>query len=398
MGSLILPAVVLGMVSFAYVLRLTRASVIENMNADYVRTATAKGLSRRQVVTTHVLRNSLIPVITYLGASLGGLMGGAIVTEAIFNVPGVGQKLYQAIIRSEGPTVVAIVSVLVLVFVLANLLVDLLYAWLDPRIRYEKLTTTSEHFVAPVEETPLLATDAVKADDAPLSLWADAWRKLRRRPLFIISAVMIALIYRRGALPRALHPGAPDNGCELAELQRRSHRRAPARLHLPGLRHLLPHHPRHPGLADGRCVFRDLRADHRRHLRRPGRLLRRLGGTFFARLGDIFFALPIVLGALVLTQLPFMRENRGVGTVVLVLVVLGWPQMARITRGAVIEVRNADFVTAARSLGVSRVGVPVSHVLPNALARSSCSPPWNSASSSSPKPRSRSSASACPAT
>ena len=75
------------MVSFAYVLRLTRESVIENMNADYVRTATAKGLSRRQVVTTHVLRNSLIPVITYLGADLGALMGGAIVTEGIFNVP-----------------------------------------------------------------------------------------------------------------------------------------------------------------------------------------------------------------------------------------------------------------------------------------------------------------------
>ena len=136
-GTLLLPATVLGLVSFAYVLRLTRASVIENMNADYVRTATAKGLSRRQVVTTHVLRNSLIPVVTYLGASLGGLMGGAIVTEGIFNVPGVGQKLYQAILRSEGPTVVAIVSVLVLVFVAANLLVDLLYAWLDPRIRYE---------------------------------------------------------------------------------------------------------------------------------------------------------------------------------------------------------------------------------------------------------------------
>lgn len=137
-GTLLLPATVLGLVSFAYVLRLTRASVIENMNADYVRTATAKGLSRRKVVLTHVLRNSLIPVITYLGASLGTLMGGAIVTEGIFNVPGVGQKLYQAILRSEGPTVVAIVSVLVLVFVAANLLVDLLYAWLDPRIRYEK--------------------------------------------------------------------------------------------------------------------------------------------------------------------------------------------------------------------------------------------------------------------
>ena len=136
-GNLILPAVVLGLVSFAYVLRLTRASVSENMNADYVRTATAKGLSRPRVVMAHILRNSLIPVVTYLGANLGGLMGGAIVTEGIFNVPGVGNKLFQAIQRSEGPTIVAIVSVLVLVFVVTNLLVDLLYAWLDPRIRYE---------------------------------------------------------------------------------------------------------------------------------------------------------------------------------------------------------------------------------------------------------------------
>lgn len=137
-STLVLPATSLALGSFAYVLRLTRASVIENMNADYVRTATAKGLSRPRVVITHILRNSLIPVVTYLGASLGGLMGGAIVTEGIFNVPGVGQKLYQSILRSEGPTIVAIVSVLVLVFVIANLLVDLLYAWLDPRIRYEK--------------------------------------------------------------------------------------------------------------------------------------------------------------------------------------------------------------------------------------------------------------------
>lgn len=136
-GNLLLPAVVLGLVSFAYVLRLTRTSVIESMNADYVRTATAKGLSRPRVVVMHILRNSMIPVVTYLGANLGGLMGGAIITEGIFNVPGVGNKLYQATLRGEGPTVVAIVSVLVLVFAVANLLVDLLYAWLDPRIRYE---------------------------------------------------------------------------------------------------------------------------------------------------------------------------------------------------------------------------------------------------------------------
>jgi oligopeptide transport system permease protein len=135
-GDLILPAVVLGLVSFAYVLRLTRTSIIENKNADYVRTATAKGLSRRRVVTVHILRNSLIPVLTFLGADLGGLMGGAIVTEGIFNVPGIGRLLFNAISKGETPTVVAVVSVLVLVFVIANLIVDMLYAWLDPRIRY----------------------------------------------------------------------------------------------------------------------------------------------------------------------------------------------------------------------------------------------------------------------
>ncbi|WP_432491940.1 ABC transporter permease [Kineococcus auxinigenes] len=135
-SELLLPGAVLGALSFAYVLRLTRNSVAEALSADHVRTATAKGLGRPRVVTVHVLRNSLIPVVTFLGADLGALMGGALVTEGIFNVPGVGRLLYQAVIRSEGPTVVSVVTVLVLVYLLANLVVDLLYAVLDPRIRY----------------------------------------------------------------------------------------------------------------------------------------------------------------------------------------------------------------------------------------------------------------------
>ncbi|MGV9928013.1 ABC transporter permease [Nocardia rhamnosiphila] len=133
---LIVPALVLGSLSFAYVLRLTRNAVAENRDADYVRTATAKGLPRRRVVRVHILRNSLIPVVTFLGADLGALMGGAIVTEGIFNIPGVGGTLYQAVVRGEAPTVVSFVTVLIVVFLLANLLVDLLYAVLDPRIRY----------------------------------------------------------------------------------------------------------------------------------------------------------------------------------------------------------------------------------------------------------------------
>lgn len=134
--SLLLPAIVLGAVSFAYVLRLTRQSVSEHLSRDYVRTARAKGLDNGAVMRRHILRNSLIPVITFLGADLGSLMGGAIVTEGIFAINGVGGTLYQAIIKGEPSTVVSFTTVLVLVYIVANLLVDLLYAALDPRIRY----------------------------------------------------------------------------------------------------------------------------------------------------------------------------------------------------------------------------------------------------------------------
>lgn len=135
--SLLMPAIVLGAVSLAYVVRLTRQSVSENLSSDFVRTARAKGLPEGQVFRRHVLRNSLIPVVTFLGGDLGTLMAGAIVTEGIFAINGVGGTLYQAIIRGEASTVVSFTTVLVLVYIIANLLVDLLYAALDPRIRYE---------------------------------------------------------------------------------------------------------------------------------------------------------------------------------------------------------------------------------------------------------------------
>jgi peptide/nickel transport system permease protein/oligopeptide transport system permease protein len=135
--SLILPALVLSSLSLATALRLTSASISENLRADYVRTAKSKGLAPRRIVGVHVLRNSLIPIVTFIGVELGNLMAGAIVTERIFNIPGVGFNLYKAINTEDGPTVVAIVSVLVVIFLVVNLLVDLLYAVLDPRIRYE---------------------------------------------------------------------------------------------------------------------------------------------------------------------------------------------------------------------------------------------------------------------
>ena len=135
--SLTMPAMVLGGVSLAYVIRLTRQSVSENVSADYVRTARAKGLSGGVVMTRHILRNSLLPVATFIGGDLGALRGGAIITEGIFNIHGVGGTLWSAIIKGEPQTVVSVTTVLVLVYIIANLIVDLLYAVLDPRIRYE---------------------------------------------------------------------------------------------------------------------------------------------------------------------------------------------------------------------------------------------------------------------
>jgi oligopeptide transport system permease protein len=137
LGELIVPGFVLGSASMAYIARLARTSIAENRRADYVRTAIAKGLPMKRVVSVHLLRNSLIPVVTYLGTDLGALMGGAIVTEGIFNINGIGREVYRAIVTKEGATVVSIVVILVLVYLISNLVVDLLYAALDPRIRYE---------------------------------------------------------------------------------------------------------------------------------------------------------------------------------------------------------------------------------------------------------------------
>jgi oligopeptide transport system permease protein len=132
--QLVMPAFVLASLSVAYVARLMRTNLVENLRADYVRTARAKGLSNARTVGVHTLRNSLIPVITYIGIDLGALMGGAIVTERIFNVNGVGNFLYRSISQKDGVAVVGTITVLVLVFLLANLIVDILYGILDPRI------------------------------------------------------------------------------------------------------------------------------------------------------------------------------------------------------------------------------------------------------------------------
>lgn len=135
--SYLLPAMVLGSLSLAYIARLQRTTLVENLRADYVRTATSKGLSRKRVVGIHALRNSLIPVVTFLAIDLGALMGGAIITETIFNLPGIGRAVFEGVQRQEGTVVVGIATFMIVVYMVANLVADILYGVLDPRIRYD---------------------------------------------------------------------------------------------------------------------------------------------------------------------------------------------------------------------------------------------------------------------
>ncbi|MDI1460341.1 ABC transporter permease [Catellatospora sp. KI3] len=136
-ASLVIPGVVLGLLGLAATARLTRTSVQENLRADFVRTARAKGLTGKRVIGVHTLRNSLIPVVTNLGLSVAVYLTGAIITEGIFNVPGVGNQIGKAIFQGESMVLIGITTMLVLAYLTITLLVDLLYAVLDPRIRYE---------------------------------------------------------------------------------------------------------------------------------------------------------------------------------------------------------------------------------------------------------------------
>jgi peptide/nickel transport system permease protein len=135
--QMVLPAIVLGTVVAAQVMRMTRSSLLEVMRHDYVRTARAKGLAEQLVVRRHAFKNALIPIITVIGVQVGYLLGGAVVTEEVFTLPGVGRLVLNAVWERDYPLVQGTILFIAALFMLSNLLVDVLYAYLDPRIRYE---------------------------------------------------------------------------------------------------------------------------------------------------------------------------------------------------------------------------------------------------------------------
>jgi len=134
---LVLPAFALGLHMIALVTRLLRSSLIESLNSDYIRTAKAKGLLPRKVISKHAMRNSLLPVVTIVGLEIGSLLGGSVVTETVFGWPGVGQLLVQSIYHRDFPLVQSAIIIFAAIFVIINLIVDLLYVLIDPRIQYK---------------------------------------------------------------------------------------------------------------------------------------------------------------------------------------------------------------------------------------------------------------------
>jgi peptide/nickel transport system permease protein len=136
LAHLVLPAFVLGSASAALLARMVRAAMLEVLFQDYIRTAWAKGLPERLVVFRHALKNAALPVLTLLGGLLGGLLSGAVLTETIFSWPGLGRYVTQSATSLDFPAVMGVTLLVGLVYSLLNLLVDLLYAFLDPRIRY----------------------------------------------------------------------------------------------------------------------------------------------------------------------------------------------------------------------------------------------------------------------
>jgi len=136
LANLVLPSVALGSIYMALIARITRTSVLEVLSEDYIRTAHAKGLRARRVLIGHALKNAGVPIITVIGVGVGLLMGGVVITESVFGIPGIGRLTVDAILARDYPVIQGVILVFSGVYVLVNLLVDLAYAFIDPRIRY----------------------------------------------------------------------------------------------------------------------------------------------------------------------------------------------------------------------------------------------------------------------
>ena len=350
----IMPITVLGLFQGASWTRYVRSAVLDVIRLDYVTTARSKGLPERVVVMKHVVRNALIPVVTLVALTMPAVFGGAIVTEQIFRIPGIGSLLIDAILRNDTPVIMSVTFVLACLVILFNFLADLIYGWLDPRA-----SATAE----------VLAARRAR----PVSLWREAWRRFCRHRMAMASLIVLILDDpARGRRAAVLKVAINDIDFS-------------ARLEGPSLKH--------PFGTD------DLGQDLLARMLYGGRISLAVGlaamlmaitvgvvigaiagiarGSIDAALmwvTDLFLSLPQL--PLLLLLIYLFRDRLKVmfgpevGVFLLIVFVIGcfrWMPVARLVRAQFFSLREKEFVEAARALGASVPRQVVRHILPNSL-------------------------------
>ena len=381
---LILPAITLASVSTAYAARIMRSQLLEVQGQDYVRTAFAKGLSAPAVLWSHAMKNALIPVVTFIGLDLGAMLSGAILTETVFNWPGVGSTIYRAIGQRDYPVVFGGVTLMLFAVLIVNLLVDISYAFLDPRIRYGAT-----------------GGGVMRMSDRPRGRRARRRLPPRRTPA-TPAAAEPRPAGRRGEAPRAgaqphavgrrvVPPAAQQararrrSAGSSSSIARRGHRRpvgaaARSASPTPSTRRRSPRtrcsrrRPQHPFGTDdlGRDIvlarhLRRAHLAHRRHrspcasrvrhrpdARRALRLLRRACSTR-SSCGSPTCSSRSRTSCSRSCCSSVLPGVAGIWPVILTIGLLGWPTIARVFRSSILSVKENDYVDAGRALGAERL-------------------------------------------
>ena len=407
LASYIMPVTALSIYPTAYITRLMRSSLLDVMGQDYIRTARAKGLSNFKVLFKHALRNAILPVVTYVGPMLAGLMTGSFVVEKIFTIPGLGRDFVSAINQKDYTLIMGTTIVLATLIIAANVIVDILYKIIDPRIKLQYGSGRRETMKKKFPSLHLNADDFIPAtNDEKESLvvmrdsvnfWADGMRRLRKNKIAMISLVFILIIMFFAYVMPAFWPYSYEQQIKYSENLKPFEYSQTEQAQIDAGEKVFPHI----------CGTDKLGRDFAVRLMMGTRISLTVGlicaalvlivGSIFGavagfaggwvdiimmRITDILYTIPDVLLIIVLSlalkpRLEDLAEQPGFGwmntvgpnliAIFLVFVLLYWVGMARITRSQILVLKESEYVTAARALGASSSRIIRKHLLTNCI-------------------------------
>ena len=407
LASYIMPVTALSIYPTAYITRLMRSSLLDVMGQDYIRTARAKGLSNFKVLFKHALRNAILPVVTYVGPMLAGLMTGSFVVEKIFTIPGLGRDFVSAINQKDYTLIMGTTIVLATLIIAANVIVDILYKIIDPRIKLKKGSGRRETMKKKFPSLHLNADDFIPAtNDEKESLvvmrdsvnfWADGMRRLRKNKIAMVSLIFILIIMFFAYVMPAFWPYSYEQQIKYSENLKPFEYSQTEQAQIDAGEKVFPHI----------CGTDKLGRDFAVRLMMGTRISLTVGlicaalvlivGSIFGavagfaggwvdiimmRITDILYTIPDVLLIIVLSlalkpRLEDLAEQPGFGwmntvgpnliAIFLVFVLLYWVGMARITRSQILVLKESEYVTAARALGASSSRIIRKHLLTNCI-------------------------------